>query len=312
MRKIVIAVVVIAAAASFFLLKRDRPYDRSFETRVANPAYRDSGPVVLYDEGHRNAHTTSAGYKPLADMIRSDGYILRTTSQPFTAQQLGGVSVLVLVLAQGANPTNDSAAYSDSETSAIADWVRGGGSLLLVTDHWPFGLAARSLARRFDVDLSGGFAEDPKYHEPDRGESHLVFSEENGLLREHPITRGRSDAERVRRVLTFTGQSMTGPPGAVPFLLLSDSATDRPPGPARVEREGGNERVLMEYGDPQPAGGRAQGIAMEFGGGRVVVLGEAGMLRAQRDRTGLVGMNMPGYDNRQLALNIMHWLSRAL
>jgi hypothetical protein len=45
----------------------------------------------------------------------------------------------------------------------------------------------------------------------------------------------------------------------------------------------------------------------------VVVLGEAGMLRAQRERNGqLVGMNVPGYDNRQMALNIMHWLSRIL
>jgi hypothetical protein len=37
------------------------------------------------------------------------------------------------------------------------------------------------------------------------------------------------------------------------------------------------------------------------------------MLRAQRPRNGQrVGMNVRGYDNRQLALNIMHWLSRAL
>jgi hypothetical protein len=315
MRKVVIAglAVLIVLAAAVVLRNQNRAYDPSFDTRVANPTYRDTGPVVLYDEGHRNTHTASGGYKPLADMIRSDGYRLRTTDQPFRAQQLDGARVLVLVLAQGANPTNDSAAYSDSETTAIADWVRGGGSLLLITDHWPFGLAAGSLARRFDVHLSGGFAEDPTYHDPERGTSHLVFSEENGLLRAHPITRGRSAAERVRRVLTFTGQSVKGPAGAVPFLRLSDSATDRPPGPARVEREGGTERVLMEYGDPQPAGGRAQGIALEFGRGRVVVLGEAGMLRAQRERSGaLVGMNMPGYDNRQLALNILHWLSRAL
>jgi len=61
------------------------------------------------------------------------------------------------------------------------------------------------------------------------------------------------------------------------------------------------------------AAGRAQGLALEVGAGRIVVLGEAGMLRAQRDRNGAtVGMNVPGYDNRQLALNIMHWLSRAL
>jgi hypothetical protein len=45
----------------------------------------------------------------------------------------------------------------------------------------------------------------------------------------------------------------------------------------------------------------------------VVVVAEAGMLSAQRDEQGHpVGMNFPGYDNRQLALNIMHWLSHAL
>ena len=38
-----------------------------------------------------------------------------------------------------------------------------------------------------------------------------------------------------------------------------------------------------------------------------------GPLRAQREKNGnRVGMNRPGYENRQLALNIMHWLSRAL
>ena len=253
-------VLVIVLGAVFLLLSRDRAYDRSFDTRVATPAYRDAGPVVLYDEGHLNTHKTTAGYKPLADMLRSDGYAVRTTTQPFTVEQLRVASVLVLALAQGNNPTNDSAAYSDAETAAIADWVRGGGSLLLVSDHWPFAMAARSLAKRFDVDLGGGFAEDPKYHEPARGTSHIVFSEENGLLREHPITRGRSEAERVRRVLTFTGTALKGPAGAVSFLLLSDSATDRPAGPARVVRDGGDVRVMMEYGDPQPAAGRAQGM----------------------------------------------------
>ncbi len=314
MRKAAIAlsVVVVVLAAAFFYMTRDRSFDRSFDTRVANPAYPSAGPVVLYDEGHLNTHKTTSGYKPFAGLIRSDGYTLRTTEQPFTPQELDGVSVLVLVLAQGSNPTNDSAAYSDAETAAIADWVRGGGSLLLVSDHWPFAMAARSLAERFGVDLGGGFAEDPKYHEPQRGTSHIVFSEENGLVREHPITRGRSAAERVRRVLTFTGTALQGPAGAVPFLLLSDSATDRPAGPARVERVGGDVRVLMQYGDPAPAAGRAQAIAFEFGRGRVVVLGDAGMLRAERARGGLVGMNVAGYDNRQLALNVMHWLSRAI
>lgn len=113
-------------------------------------------------------------------------------------------------------------------------------------------------------------------------------------------------------MLTFTGTSIRGPDGGVSFMALSKSATDWPPGPAIAERVGGDTRVSMEYGDPVPARG-AQGLALELQRGRVVVLGEAGMLRAQRDRNaGLVGMNLPGYDNRQLALNIMHWLSRII
>lgn len=280
---------------------------------MAIPAYRSDGPVVLFDEGHRNAHTTASGYKPLADLLRNDGYTVRTLQQPLTAAALEGVSVLVLALAQGSNDTNDDAAYSEAEAAVVETWVRGGGSLLLVTDHWPYGPAVSSLALHFGVATGNGLVQDPTHHDPERGDSHLVFSVENQLLRDHPITRGRSVEERLRRVLTFTGQSLRGPVDAVPFLLLSDAATERPPGPARVERNGGDVRVNMEYGAPAAAAGRAQGLALEAQAGRLVVLGEAGMLRAQRERNGQrVGMNVPGYDNRQLALNIMHWLSRAL
>jgi hypothetical protein len=44
------------------------------------------------------------------------------------------------------------------------------------------------------------------------------------------------------------------------------------------------------------------------------MLGEAAMLSAQiagPEKT-QIGMNVPGSDNRQLALNIMHWLSGLL
>jgi hypothetical protein len=52
---------------------------------------------------------------------------------------------------------------------------------------------------------------------------------------------------------------------------------------------------------------------LQFGKGRVVVLGEAAMLTAQLTRDDKpFGMQVAGIDNRQLALNIMHWLSRLL
>ena len=60
------------------------------------------------------------------------------------------------------------------------------------------------------------------------------------------------------------------------------------------------------------AAGRAQGIALKFGKGRAVFLGEAAMLTAQVTGQLKFGMNYPGADNRQLALNIVHWLSRLL
>ncbi|HKS28523.1 MAG TPA: hypothetical protein VJS44_11915, partial [Pyrinomonadaceae bacterium] len=55
--------------------------------------------------------------------------------------------------------------------------------------------------------------------------------------------------------------------------------------------------------------GRSQGVAFRYGRGRVVVMGEAGVLSAQLPLDGAMGMNDTRADNRQLTLNIMHWLS---
>jgi hypothetical protein len=67
-------------------------------------------------------------------------------------------------------------------------------------------------------------------------------------------------------------------------------------------------------------GGRVQGLALTMGKGRVVVLGEAAMFSAQvvtldaggKPRTFRAGMNVPGNDDQQFALNVVRWLSGAL
>ena len=58
-------------------------------------------------------------------------------------------------------------------------------------------------------------------------------------------------------------------------------------------------------------------LALRYGLGRVVILGEAAMLTAQvvsvpGKPARKAGMNAPGNDNRQFALNVMHWLSGVL
>jgi hypothetical protein len=312
--------IVLAFGLAALLFPRRDPPDPKFDTAVTRPAYEagklesiDGGPLVLYDEGHRNTHTASSGYRPFLDLVRNDGYRVNVSKEPLTRSKLSDVSVLVVVCPRGANDANDDPAFPETETVEIEAWVRAGGSLLLVTDHWPYGPAAASLLSRFGVGSRGGLVEDPDHFEPGRGASHIVFSRDNGLLREHPVLRGREASEEVRSILTFTGQSLTCPPEGTPFLTLSDAAIEYPPTNPRVEKKGGDVRVSMEYGEAVSAGGKAQALALEAGQGRIVILGEAGMLRAHHDgRKNPVGMNAKGHDNRQLALNIMHWLSRAI
>lgn len=100
--------------------------------------------------------------------------------------------------------------------------------------------------------------------------------------------------ERVNRVVTFTGQSLSGPPDALPLLRLSDGAYDW-------------ESRKVRY----PAAGHVQALALSAGSGRVVISGEAALFTAQVDPLGRkFGMNRTDTDDRQLLLNILHWLSR--
>jgi hypothetical protein len=271
--------------------------DPNFDTRIARPSYKEKRPRVLFDEAHHNFHTSSGRYKPFAQIIGNDGYQVMPNKEKFTRELLSKGEILIIANALGAQgmgaPGASNSAFTDAECDAVRDWVQAGGSLLLITDHAPFGSAAESLARRFGVDMSKGYTSDPSNSEG--GASSLVFTRKNKLLGDHAITKGRDDSERINRIQTFTGQSLKGPSGSVAILKLGDTAVD-----------GGAD------GKSTSAAGRAQGLAFAFGKGRVVVMGEAAELSAQLIGTERFGMNVPGLDNRQMALNIMHWLSGLL
>jgi hypothetical protein len=290
----------------------DRP-DPNFDSRVARPAYAADGPLVLFDEAHHNHHRAGKSYRPFVRLIESDGYRVSRGSRRITAEGLERFSVLVVAAALGTNERNDDPAFEDSECDAIRDWVSAGGALLLITDHYPTGHAVESLAARFGVRLSKGVVEDSTQYDGTFDPTHLVYSRENGGLVEHPVIEGRDSSESIGRVLTFTGEAVYADPPAVGFLRLSRTAVARPAEP-NVRRRGGDVIVEVAYGAPVEVPGWAQGVALDYGSGRVVVLGEAAMLSAQLHRFDrhAIGMNVPGYDNRQLALNIMHWLTRLL
>jgi hypothetical protein len=182
--------------------------------------------------------------------------------------------------------------------------------LLLIIDHLPFSSAAALLSERLGVELTRGYVVDKSNHSPESDdETELLFSRDNGLLGEHPITRGRDAKERINRIITFSGTSLKGPAGSFAFLKLADSAMDVLP----PDRKQASPEDAPPDHKQASAAGRAQGIALQLGKGRIVVLGEAAMLTAQVAPRGFrFGMNATGIDNRQLALNIAHWLTGLL
>jgi hypothetical protein len=224
----------------------------------------------------------------------------------FDAAALDEIDVLVT--------TNSLAAEQADETAeTIRNWVERGGSLLLATDlPHPLG-PANLLANGFGVATGAGLVFDREGER--RLTTPLTFTRENRLLGDHPIIFGRDASEAVSRAATFTGQSLSVPAGASPLLKLSDTARE-----AATSNDMSAESVALWDGSTRfgsrsrSVAGRAQGIALAYGTGRVVILGDPAMLEARLHRhehgEGRVGLNVA--DNRQFALNVFHWLSRLI
>lgn len=325
MRWPVSLIVVLLLCISRRTVAQQQIVDPDFQTSIKKPAYKSGGPTVAIDEAHDNFHTMSGQYSPLGALLRNDGYRVIASAVPFEAKELAGIRVLVVANARDLKAILDGdisrPAFTDHECDVLIEWVRAGGSLLLIADHAPYGNAADSLARRFAITMGKGWVFD---REPTGGiTTQLDFSRQNGLLGMHSIIRGRNGSESVRMVRAFTGQSLTVPSGATILMKLSPSARDAAT-PADMDAEDVAARnadsAKQAYGSrSSSAAGRAQGLAMQFGKGRLVVLGEAALLSAQVIRYAgppahdmKIGMNTPGNDDRQFSLNIFHWLSGLL
>jgi len=284
--------------------------DPSFDPSVDCPAYaRGVGPRLLIDEAHRNLHTASGRYASFAAVAERDGYRVEPSTLDFSAGPPPDGVILVIANARGAEKPDDPA-FSPAEAEHLRSWILAGGSLFLIADHEPFGTAAGSLASALGIEMIDGHVRDAKNQAPELpGPSFLEFTRANGLLGEHPILSGRRPGEAIGRVVTFGGQALRPGPDAAVLLRLGPDAEVVPD----AQKPDATKKV----------GGLAQAVALEMGKGRLVVAGEAGLFGAQvlseenARKAGLpgelrFGMNHPGTDDRQLLLNILHWLSRLL
>jgi hypothetical protein len=283
--------------------------DPNFNTRIIHPAYVKTHPKVLFDEAHFNFHKSVGTYKAFVDLITNDGYRVTANKQKFSRESLRSYDILVVAGPLGAKEPGDpkagQSAFTDQECDAVKDWVFRGGRLLLLTDHEPVASAAEGLTKRLGIDVSKRVVLDQSNHMKGFYPALIEYSRDHGLLAEHPIIRGRSPSEQVNKVLVFSGQSLRCSAACSAILELAGTAYENLPNGEKIS-----------------AAGRAQALAFHFGKGRVVITGDAGLLSAQlvtEDVSGKGdiqthpwGMNFPGNDNRQLTLNILHWLSGLL
>ena len=256
---------------------------------------------ILLDEAHHNLYAAaSGGYRSFVQLVTEEGFAVTTNRLPFSPARLASTDILLIAnpnLSTEASAKVDGAdaeapveqraraAFTEAEADAIREWVEGGGALLLVTDHFPTGTAAGALARRFGVGLSGGWTDDPEHRRTVPGYGavfgYLLFSRTNALIGAHPITDGHDPSERVRAVATTTGESIEGPPAATVLLRLGATAVDwlpPPTGPSEPAVAGVRDFNPCPTCTTRPAGGRSQAIALEVGRGRMVVVGEMGVL----------------------------------
>jgi hypothetical protein len=283
--------------------------DAAWTPSVSNPAFEPGeGPVVLVDAAHGNFHTIDGRFAAFAELLSLDGYQLRSADTPVSDALLAQADVYVISNAmlggddaEWTLPTPS--AFTPEEIETIADWVAGGGSLLLIADHMPFPGAAADLANAFGIVFLNGFAVEAW----DKGGT-TDYTRADGSLADHPITRGRSPDEAVRSVRAFTGQAFRFVAPVEPLMYVPD-----------------DWRVLLpveawEHSASTPfvsARGLVQGGTLIYGDGRVAVFGEAAMFTAQTSvRDGVVrqmGMNNPlATGNAQFVLNVIHWLSGLL
>lgn len=322
-KAVLVAAALLVTSALPHACDAQQTADSTFEPKITRPAYPlDSGPVVLLDEAHHNFHTASGRYQPFVRLLEADGFRVAPNRNPFTLKSLTGAQVLVIANAVGGEVPQAyaAAAFTPAECDSVAEWVRLGGALFLIADHAPFGTGAQPLAARFNVGMSLGFTED-SLHSEGSG-SILVFDRANRLIVDHPITLGRDSTERVNRVVAYTGQSLAPSPGVRTLLKLGNDAFDHPsPTVEQATQAPDPGYAWMTAVQKLPvssARGRAVGVALRYGLGRVVILGEAAMLTAQvlRREGGAppfrMGMNVPGSDNQQFALNAVRWLSGVL
>lgn len=276
--------------------------DNSFNPEVKNPVYEaGKGPVVFLDEGHNNFHKLEERYQPFKKLLEKDGYILKSSNSKIDKNLLQKCDIFVI-----SDPmlVEDKSPYNKNEIQAMKSWIEEGGSLLLITDHFPDPPAIAGLAAAFGIEVNNSYVLNEA---PGEEAGPIFFRRSDNTLTDHPVTRGRKEYdEKINSVTSFTGCAFKAGRDFIPLMIFGDYKK------AWMVKEDGKFPPDTPKIDVK---GWYQGGVMEVGKGRLGFFAEAGMFTAQIiiGRGIKFGMNSPiAGDGKQFILNIFHWLSKKI
>lgn len=275
--------------------------DSAFTPNTGAPRWAiGTGPKLVLDEAHSNFHTLDGRYLAFGRMAHGIGFQVTPLRTQFTDESLRDVRVLVIANALNARNARNNwtlptpSAFTSSEISAVRRFIERGGGLLLVADHMPFAGAAEDLGRAVGVQFANGFAFESYATD---ASSILVYRRKEGLVSPLP------EKTVVDSIVAFTGSAFRLLGDGLPLMRLPKESRIWMPTTAWVF----GDSVSSLHGD-----GWLQGAAINIGHGRVVILGEAAMLSAQRAGAARnpMGMNEPrASQNSMFASQLLRWLA---
>lgn len=302
------SVLLILLIASLAYAEWPMSNDPAFDATVRKPTYPESqGPRILLDGGHHNFFIQWDFIRPFADLAEADGYQTVIDDEAFTPGYLAKYDIVMIITALPFDfgtktEVTTETTFTGAELTALYDWVKAGGSLLVFSEHAPLDQAINPLLQRFGMSSSVGTVVDTEHYDKTLGRpGWIVFSRENGFLNEeHPITNGRNKSEAIDSVVTFGGSSLTGE-GYINLFRLSPSAENR-------KHPTGVGPIGM---------GNSQALAGSVGEGKIVALGDSNGFTAMNFKredgsSQSAGMNTEHHDWKQFVLNVLHWLSGEL
>ncbi|MDD5094244.1 MAG: C25 family cysteine peptidase [Dehalococcoidia bacterium] len=266
---------------------------------------------ILFDESHAPADaafTIGGGYSDWADLLRYRGMkVDKATTGPITIDLLGNYDAVVIP-----EPTQ---AYSKGEIDAIAQYVRGGGGVLLLGEWGSYAQdkgiypVVNQIGGVFGLSFGDDVVEDG------------INNDGNSLW---PLISQFDSAvvgDDVATVVEYGGCSFTlsGDAFAIArsgghVLTLPSSEIPLKDGFSITSADASNlamsEETPFDGVDPLVRGPIVM-AASTLGEGRVAAIGD-GNLFTNQDVDGDYLMDLYEYDNERIALNIIQWLTQCV